>query len=143
MVKALGILIFGVLPIFGIVAGIRVWRFLRNGIRVTAKVVGHKFVKIRPDSSTSSETEDQYLPMIVFHDHNGIYREVTLSTERPLKVRGVRDDEVRIIYPRDDPKRAKMDYWATLWMVPMLLLAPATLLAAAYIWVYALSFWGR
>jgi hypothetical protein len=142
MIKALAMLILGVLPLFGIVAAIRVWLFLRNGVRVTAKVVGHKFVKLRPDSSTSSETEDQYLPIITFHDHNGIYREVTLSTERPLKMKGVRDDEVRIIYPKDNPKKAKMDYWATLWMVPMFLLGPAALLAAAIVWLYVISFWG-
>ena len=100
----------------GIAAAIRVWRFTRDGIRVTARIMGHKVIKIHPHTTTSSDNEDQFLPIVTFHDEKGIFREITLSTERPTKVKGVRDDEIRIIYAKGDPKKAKVDDWALLWI---------------------------
>ena len=100
-----------VLPVLGIVASIRVWLFLRHGVRVIARIVGYEIVKLRPEGSASSETDDQRLPIVTFRDEKGMNCTVTLSTERALNERGVGDDEIRIIYPRGRPYKAKVDDW--------------------------------
>lgn len=131
--RILAYLIFGVMPALGVLAGIRVWRFVRGGIRLTVKISGHKSYRT---SQMLDSTEMTYLPTVTFHDEKGVWREVTLSTERPLKMRGVGDDEVKIIYRPGRPADAKIDHWSIVWIVPLFLCAPVGLLLTVLAFLY-------
>ncbi|MEP7366794.1 MAG: hypothetical protein ABI972_26340 [Acidobacteriota bacterium] len=131
--KILAYVIFGLMPALGILAAVRVWLFVRGAIRQTVKISGHKS---RKTSQMLDSTEMTYLPIVTFHDEKGIWREVTLSSERPLRMRGIRDDEVNIIYRPGRAAEAKLDHWSLVWIVPLFLCAPAALLLIALLFLY-------
>jgi hypothetical protein len=41
-VKALAFVVFLLMPAIGLLFSLRIWLFLRNGLRVTARIVGYK-----------------------------------------------------------------------------------------------------
>jgi hypothetical protein len=60
---------------------------------------------------------------------------VTLPHERPIKWKGLRDDEIKLIYRPGDPQHPKIAHRSLLWMVPIFLFAPAVILLIALGWL--------
>jgi uncharacterized protein DUF3592 len=123
--------IFVLLPLLGIVLAIRRWRFLRRGVRVSARIVG--FETLHADASADRSTIN--LPIVEF-DSNGRRVRITLSGEPPEgDDYASQGDTVRLIYPRGKPRRATYDNRIVLWLVPVLCFIPA----AVFIVFIALS----
>ncbi len=113
------------MPFAGVVLAIRVWLFLRRGVRVIATVVGEK-------SETFESGESRILPVVTFRDLFGRSHRITLSSERPAQQKGVRKKEIGLIYLPRHPAKAKIDHWSALWIGPIVLFAPALALLIAF-----------
>src|SRR4051794_20778075 len=99
--KALALVVFLLMPAIGLLFSLRIWLFLRNGLRVTARIVGYKEERWSGGIDTDNSRS---LPIVSFRDERGREHRVTLSQERPIKWKGVRDDEIKLIYRRGDPQ---------------------------------------
>jgi len=127
-VKVLAFVVFVLLPAIGLLASLRIWLLLRNGLRVTARIVGYKEERWEGGIDTDNSSS---LPIVSFRDEHGRQHRVTLPHERPVKWKGLRDDEIKLIYRRGDPQHPKIAHWSLLWMVPLFLFAPAVILLIA------------
>jgi len=130
--KALAFVVFLLMPTIGLLFSLRIWLFLRSGLRVTARIIGYKEERWNGGIDTDNSSS---LPIVSFRDERGREQRVTLSQERPIKWKGLRDDEIRLIYRRGDPQHPKIAHWSLLWMVPMFLFAPAIILLIALGWL--------
>ena len=124
----LAFVVFVLLPAIGLLASLRIWLLLRNGLRVTARIVGYKEERWEGGIDTDNSSS---LPIVSFRDEHGRQHRVTLPHERPVKWKGLRDDEIKLIYRRGDPQHPKIAHWSLLWMVPLFLFAPAVILLIA------------
>ena len=130
--KALALVVFLLMPAIGLLVSLRIWLFLRNGLRVTARIVGHKEERWEGGIDTDNSSS---LPIVSFRDEQGKPHRVTLSRERPIKWKGIRDDEIKLIYRRGDPQHPKIAHWSLLWMGPLFLFTPAIILLIALGWL--------
>ncbi len=130
--KALAFVVFLVLPAIGLVFSLRIWLFLRNGLRVTARIVGYKEERWEGGIDTDNSSS---LPIVSFRDEHGKAHRVTLPHERPIKWKGLRDDEIKLIYRRGAPQHPRIAHWSLLWMVPLFLFGPAIILLIALGWM--------
>lgn len=128
-------LAFVIMPLAGLAFAIRTWLFLQRAVRTTAKIRGYK----EESYSSSDCNETTYLPQVFFHDEQGIYREVTLSHERPTRAKGIAENEVRIVYRPGAAKQARLDYWGYLWLPTILLCSPAAILLIVFSWMYVIA----
>jgi hypothetical protein len=135
-VKALAFVVFLLMPAIGLLFSLRIWLFLRNGSRVTARIVGYKEERWSGGIDTDNSRS---LPIVSFRDKRGREHRVTLSHERPIKWKGLRDDEIKLIYQRGDPQHPKIAHWSLLWLVPTFLFAPAIVLLIAFGWLILIS----
>src|SRR4051794_29279996 len=134
--KALALVVFLLMPAIGLLFSLRIWLFLRNGLRVTARIVGYKEERLSGGIDTDNSRS---LPIVSFRDERGREHRVTLSHERPVKWKDIRDDEIKLIYRRGDPQHPKIAHWSLLWMVPAFLLGPAIVLLIALGWLILVS----
>ncbi len=124
------------MPAIGLLFSLRIWLFLRNGLRVTARIVGYKEERLSGGIDTDNS---RFLPIVSFRDERGREQRVTLPHERPIKWKGIRDDEIKLIYQRGDPQHPKIAHWSLLWMAPIFLFTPAILLLVALGWLMLVS----
>ena len=132
LVKALAFVVFLLMPAIGLLVSLRIWLFLRNGLRVTARIVGYQEVRWEGGIDTDNSKS---LPIVSFRDERGREHRVTLSHERPGKWKGVAEDEIKLVYRRGDAQHPKIAHWSLLWLVPLFLFAPAILLLMALGWL--------
>jgi hypothetical protein len=130
--KALAFVVFLLMPAIGLLFSLRIWLFLRNGLRVTARIVGYKEDRWEGGIDTDNSRS---LPIVSFRDERGREHRVTLSQEHPIKWKGIRDDEIKLIYRRGDPQHPKIAYWGYLWLAPIFLFGPAIILLIALGWL--------
>lgn len=130
--KAFALVVFLVMPAIGLLFSLRIWLFLRNGLRVTARIVGYKEERWEGGIDTDNSSS---LPIVSFRDEHGKGHRVTLPHERPIKWKGLQDDEIKLIYRRGDPQHPRIAHWSLLWMVPLFLFAPAIILLIALGWM--------
>ncbi len=130
--KAAALVVFLVMPAIGLVFSLRIWLFLRKGVRVTARIVGYKEERWNGGIDTDNSRS---LPIVTFRDEAGKAHRVTLPHERPMKLKGVRDDEIKLIYRPGAPQHPKIAHWGLLWMVPAFLFGPAIILLVALGWL--------
>jgi len=130
--EALAFVVFLLMPAIGLLVSIRIWLFLRNGLRVTARIVGYKEVRWEGGIDTDNS---ESLPIVSFRDERGRVYRVTLSHERPARWKGLQDDEIKLIYRRGDPQHPKIARWSLLWLVPIFLCTPAAVLLIALGWL--------
>jgi hypothetical protein len=130
--KALAVAVFLLMPAIGLLFSLRIWLFLRTGLRVTARIVGYKEDRWEGGIDTDNSRS---LPIVSFRDEHGRAHRVTLSQERPIQWKGLPDDEIKLIYRPGDPQHPKIAHWSLLWMVPMFLFAPAIILLIALGWL--------
>jgi hypothetical protein len=135
--KALAFVVFVLMPAVGLIVSMRIWLFLRRGVRVTARIVGHK--EERSSTSNIDMDNSKFLPIVTFRDEQGLHHRITLSQERPMKWRGLQDDEIKLMYRPGDPQHPKIAHWSYVWMAPMLLLGPAAVLLIALGWMIVSS----
>jgi hypothetical protein len=131
-VKVLAFVVFLLMPAIGLLFSLRIWLFLRHGLRVTARIVGYKEVRWEGGIDTDNS---KFLPIVSFRDERGREHRVTLSHERPVKWKGVPKDEIKLIYRRGDARHPKIAHWGLLWLVPLVLFAPAAILLMALGWL--------
>jgi hypothetical protein len=119
------LIVFVLLPALGAVLAVRNWLLFRHGVRVTGHIVAHE--RIEPMSGS----EAIHLPVVAFSDLAGRSVRVTMSGESPH-----RGDEanavgarVKLVYPRDQPRRARYDERMLYWLVPCLCFIPAVTFA--------------
>lgn len=124
------------MPAIGLLFSLRIWLFLRKGLRVTARIVGYKEERLSGGIDTDNSRS---LPIVSFRDERGREYRVTLSHERPIKWKGIRDDEIKLIYRRGDPQHPKIAHWSLLWLVPIFLFVPAIILLIALGWLSLVS----
>jgi len=129
--KALAFVLFLLMPAIGLLLSLRIWLFLRNGLRVTGRIVGYKEVRWEGGIDTDNSKS---LPIVSFRDERGREHRVTLKHERPIKWKGLRADEIKLIYRRGDPQHPKIAHWSLLWLAPLFLFAPAVVLLIALGW---------
>lgn len=134
--KALALAVFLVMPAVGLLLSIRIWLFLRNGLRVTARIVGYKEERWEGGIDTDNSRS---LPIVSFRNERGREHRVTLAHERPIRWKGLRADEIKLIYRRGDPQHRKIAHWSLLWLAPLFLFAPAVLLLIALGWQILVS----
>jgi hypothetical protein len=134
--NAFAFVVFVLMPAIGVLLSLRVWWFLRNGERVTARIVGHKEER---GNGTIDMDNSRFLPIVSFRDDRGRQVRMTLSQERPTKWRGVPEDEIKLIYRRGDPQHPKIAHWGLLWLVPIFLFGPAVILLIALGWLTLVS----
>jgi hypothetical protein len=134
--KALAFVVFLLMPVIGLLLSIRIWLFIRNGVRVTARIVGYKEERWEGGIDTDNS---RFLPIVSFQDERGRVHRMTLSRERPIRWKGVQDDEIKLIYRRGDPQHPKIAHWSLLWLAPIFLLTPAILLLIAAGWLLLVS----
>jgi hypothetical protein len=134
--KALAFVVFLLMPAIGLLLSLRIWLFLRNGLRVTARIVGYKEERWAGGIDTDNS---MFLPIVSFQDEHGRSHRVTLSHERPIKWKGIREDEIKLIYQRGDPQHPKIAHWSLLWLVPIFLFAPAVVLLVVLGWLILVS----
>src|SRR5262249_55272430 len=115
----------------GLLLSLRIWLFLRNGFRVTARIVGYK--EERWEGGIDTENS-RFLPIVLFRDECGREHRLTLAQERPIRWKGIRADEIKIIYRRGAPQHPKIAHWSLLWMAPLFLFAPSVILLIALGW---------
>jgi hypothetical protein len=130
--KALAFVVFLLMPAIGLLLSLRIWLFLRNGLRVAARIVGYKEDRWEGGIDTDNFRS---LPIVSFRDERGREHRVTLSQERPMKWKGIRDDEIKLIYRRGDPQHPKIAHWGYLWLAPIFLFGPAIILLIALGWL--------
>lgn len=134
--KALALVVFLLMPAIGLLLSVRIWLLLRNGIRVTARIVGYK--EVRWDGGIDTDNSKS-LPIVSFQDERGREHQVTLQHERPARWQGLRDDEIKLIYRRGDPQHPKIAHWSLLWLAPIFLFGPAIVLLIAMGWLALVS----
>jgi hypothetical protein len=86
--------------------------------------------------------DDSRLPIVTFRDTEGQERKVTLRHERPVKEPGP-EDQIRLVYPKGNWKRARPADWQTSWLWPLVLVAVPLCLVAAFgvqVLLYKLGF---
>jgi hypothetical protein len=130
-VNAFVFIVFVLMPALGLLFSIRIWLLLRHGVRVTARIVGHKEERWNGGIDTDNQ---QLLPIVSFRDERGREHRVTLTHERPEKWRGVKDGEIKLLYRRGDPQHPKMAHAGFLWLVPAFLFGPSIALLIAVGW---------
>ena len=130
--KVIAFVVLLLMPAIGLLFSLRIWFFLRNGLRVTARIVGYK--EERWDGGLDTDNSSS-LPIVSFRDERGREHRVTLSHERPIKWKGLRDDEIKLVYQRGAPQHPKIAHWSVLWLVPMFLFAPAVVLLIVLGWL--------
>jgi hypothetical protein len=130
--KILAFITFFLLPAAGLIVSLRTWLFLRRGIRVTARIVGYKEERWEGGIDTDNSRS---LPIVSFADERGRQVRVTLSRERPLKWRGLGEDEIKLVYRRGDSQHPRIAYWGYLWMAPAFLFGPAAVLLLCWGWL--------
>jgi len=130
--KALAVVVFLLMPMIGLLFSLRIWLFLRNGVRVTARIVGYKEERWDGGSDTDNS---RFLPIVSFKDDRGRNVRATLSQERPLSWKGVQEDEIQLIYRKGDSQHPKIAHWGYLWLVPAFLFGPAVLLLLCWGWL--------
>src|SRR4051794_38604250 len=113
--KALAFVVFALMPAVGLIVSLKVWLFLRKGVRVTARIVGHKEERLMGGLDTDNS---RTLPIVSFKDEKGLHHRITLSQERPMKWKGLQEDEIKLIYRPGDPQHPKIAHWGYLWMAP-------------------------
>ena len=134
--KTFAVIVFCIMPLIGLLLSIRIWLLLRNGLRVTARIVGYKEERWNGGIDTDNS---RFLPIVAFRDETNRSCRVTLSQERPVKWKGVKDEEIKLIYRRGDPQHPKIAYWGYLWLAPIFLLGPAVILLIALGWLILVS----
>src|SRR3954464_5152398 len=130
--KALALVVFILMPAVGLLFSLRVWLFLRSGVGVTARIVGYKEERFDGGIDTDNSRS---LPIVSFRDERGREHRVTLPHERPTKWKGLREDEIKLIYRRGDPQHPKIAHVTMLWLVPAFLFGPAVVLLIALGWL--------
>lgn len=80
--KALAFVVFLLMPTIGLLLSIRIWLFIRNGLRVTARIVGYKEERWEGGIDTDNSRS---LPIVSFRDERGREHRVVLTHERPLR----------------------------------------------------------
>jgi hypothetical protein len=130
--NAFVLIVFVLMPSIGLLFTIRIWLLLRNGLRVTARIVGYKEERFDGGIDTDNSRS---LPIVSFRDERGREHRVTLPHERPTKWKDIRDDEIKLIYRRGDPQHPKIAHVSTLWLVPAFLFGPAIALLIAFGWL--------
>src|SRR5215475_13461878 len=98
--KTLAFAVFLLMPAIGLLFSLRIWLFLRNGFRVTARIVGYK--EERWEGGIDTENS-RFLPIVLFRDERGREHRLTLAQERPIRWKGIRADEIKLIYRRGAP----------------------------------------
>ena len=129
--KALAFVVFLLMPAVGLLLSLRIWLFLRNGLRVTARIVGYKEERLSGGIDTDNSRS---LPIVSFRDERGRAHQVVLAHERPIRWKGLQADEIKLIYRRGDPQHPKIAHWSLLWLAPLFLFAPAAVLLIALGW---------
>jgi len=130
--KALAFVVFLIMPGIGLLLSLRIWLFIRNGVRVTARIIGYKEERLSGGIDTDNSRS---LPIVSFRDERGREHRVTLSHERPARWKGVGDNEIKLIHRRGDPQHPKIAHWSLLWLAPIFLITPAILLLIAVGWM--------
>lgn len=130
--KLFAVAVFLIMPAIGLVVSFRTWLFFRRGLRVTARIVGYKEERWSGGIDTDNSS---FLPIVSFRDEYGRVHRLTLPHERPMKWKGVREDEIKLIYRRGDPQHPKIAHWSLLWVVPAFLFGPAIVLLIALGWL--------
>jgi hypothetical protein len=125
-------IVFVLMPAVGVLFTIRIGLFLRDGLRVTARIVGYKEERIN-DGYDMENT--RILPIVSFRDERGSEHRMTLKQERPIQWKGVGENEIKLIYRRGDPQHPKIAHWGYLWLVPAFLFGPAIVLLIALGWL--------
>jgi hypothetical protein len=135
-VNAFVFIVFVLMPAIGLLFTIRIWLLLRNGLRVTARIVGYKEERFDGGIDTDNSRS---LPIVSFRDERGREHRVTLAHERPMKWKGIRENEIKLIYQRGDPQHPKIAHMGLLWLVPAFLFGPAIVLLIAWGWLILVS----
>jgi hypothetical protein len=125
------LVVFVLLPLAGLVLGLRKWLLFWRGVRVEATILGFE----KSYSEASSDSSTLQLPIVELDDRRV---RVTLSSELPARHSAGVGDTVRLIHPRGNLKQATYDHPVTLWLVPAMCFGPALVfivyIAAAVAW---------
>ena len=86
-----------------------------NGIRTIGHVEG---IALNSKRLNNGNVASGWFPMISFEDQNGLPHTIRRSLAKPLS-RLRAGDPIEVIYPKNDPKRAIVNTWDELWLVPL------------------------
>lgn len=124
--KTFLIIVFAVLPACGLIHVLRTYLFARTALRTNAKIIGYdeqeKEVAVRTGGLT--RTRVFRFPIVRFKTRAGATHTVTMRDERP-KADRASENEIAIIYPKNNPKRARIAHWHALYALPFFWFAPA------------------
>ncbi len=129
------LVIFVLLPALGLALGWRKLVLITQGVRVTAKVVGHEDRK----ADAGPEAKTLRLPVVELRDESGSNVRVTLAQEAAPGTAEM-GHPVRVVYPRGRPVAAAFDNPVSLWLIPALCFGPAILLLG---WIVGAFIWAR
>lgn len=115
-----------VLPAIGAFLALRTMRRTHGALRATARVVGHKREDV--PGTLDREYTSRDLPIVEFPDDQGKVHRVTLR-EEILDT----DTQVRVVFPRGNPREARLADTKRLYLVPALLIGPGLALVALYV----------
>ncbi len=126
--KTFLIIVFCVLPLCGLIHVLRTYLFARDVVRTSAKIIGYD--EVQGEESLLHQYSFGYrarvyrYPIIRFKTQAGTTHTVTLQDERPRGDR-TNTNEVTVVYPRENPARARIAHWHARYVLPLFWFAPA------------------
>ena len=123
----IGLTIFVLLPAIGAIFAFRSMRLLQHGVRVQGSIIDYKVVSESRENGPGYSTF--HYPVVRFRDAGGQTHTVTMSvSERPVAEN--KRKPVKVIYPKGKPDAARIANFGSLWLLPLVFVAPGLTLAA-------------
>ena len=113
-----------VMPFSGAIFAFRTWHLLRYGVRVPGTITGYARVGT-PDGPRSF-----HIPTVEFCDDEGKIHKLAMKMSETPHESG-KPEPVRVIYPKGQPQAARLERFASLWLIPLFLCGPAVVIRAA------------
>ena len=123
----IGLTILVLLPAIGAIVAFRSMRLLQQGVRVQGTIIDYEVVSESRENGPGYSTF--LYPVVRFRDAGGKTHTVTMSaSERPVAEN--KRKPVKVIYPKGKPEAAQIANFGSLWLLPLVFVAPGLKLAA-------------
>ena len=115
------LIVFGILPFIGSLFAFRTIWLMKYGERVPGRISGYERVR------AGEHNKIFHMPIVEFRDSDGKKHKITMQLSE-TRNRSGKSESVRVIYPKGKPQAARLERFASLWLIPLFLCGPAIVL---------------
>jgi hypothetical protein len=120
------LIIIGVgITIFGYVSLKKSQNLAKNGVKTMAKVIE---ITERWESDSDGHQSKMYYPLLEFNDESGKKHSFQGNIGSNRKKKYQLEQQIEILYDPNEPQKAQLKNFGTMWLMPLILMAVGAML---------------